>query len=248
MIALVEVTKTNQIASITEDHVRQYRDQELERISGSTLKKLFGYLKGLFNVAVEEKWISVNPFDGVTLRYVKTKPKPKQVTTVDHIDQKVSKLSDLEQCLYWIMRYTGTHISEAAGAMIDDIDLENGVIHIKANELRPLKNDYRQRELPIIKPLARKLHELLPKKVKGYIFMGFYDEKQQRFGASLKWQKTIGISPKICRDTAATVLRDNDVNERVIGSILGHTPRNSTGVYGSVSMEAKRNALGKLVQ
>ena len=45
------------------------------------------------------------------------------------------------------------------------------------------------------------------------------------------WTRKIGVSPKACRDCVATTLRDADVNERVIGALLGHTPDNSTGVY-----------------
>ncbi len=245
--SLISISKTDQIESITDDHARSYRDELLGKVAGTTLKKSFGYLKGLFNVAVEEKWVEANPFNAVTLKYVKTKAKPKQATTLDHIDQKVEKLPRLEQCLYWLMRFTGMHIGEASGVLVEDIDLSNGVIHVKPNELRPLKNDYRERDLPIIEPLAEKLLELMPKQAKGYIFAGFYDDRQKRWGQKIHWTRQLGVSPKACRDNVATTLRDMDVNERVIGSILGHTPRNSTGIYGSVSLEAKRNALNKLI-
>lgn len=35
------------------------------------------------------------------------------------------------------MRYTGTHLSEAAAIQYQDIDLKNDVLHIRPNELRP---------------------------------------------------------------------------------------------------------------
>ena len=59
----------------------------------------------------------------------------------------------------------------------------------------------------------------------------------------MSWHRRIGVSPKACRDAATTVLRDHGVNEFVIGSILGHTPKTSTNRYGSVTMDAKRKAL-----
>jgi site-specific recombinase XerD len=62
----------------------------------------------------------------------------------------------------------------------------------------------------------------------------------------MSWDRKIGITPKVCRDTVATTLRDADVNERVLGSILGHTPKNSTGLYCSVSTEAKLKVLQNL--
>lgn len=51
---------------------------------------------------------------------------------------------------------------------------------------------------------------------------------------------------KACLDSVATSLREAEINERVIGSILGHTPKTSTGIYGSVSIEAMRNAFNYL--
>ena len=77
----------------------------------------------------------------------------------------------------------------------------------------------------------------------AYAFPGFYSERMQRWGAGLGWSRRIGMTPKDLRDQVATILRGNNVNERVLGSILGHTPKNSTGLYGSVPMEAKLEAL-----
>ena len=81
----------------------------------------------------------------------------------------------------------------------------------------------------------------------AYVFLGLYKEKYQRWGHSLIWARLIGVSPKACRDTVATTLRDADVNERVIGAILGHSPSSSTNLYGSVSMDAKLRALENLM-
>ena len=152
-----------------------------------------------------------------------------------------------QQVLYWIMRFTGTHVSEAAGLLKDDVNLDQGVINVRPNDQRPLKNEYRERDLPIIKPLADKLEDWLPRQSDGHLFLQFFDSKVNRWGHKLPWKRKLGVSPKACRDAVATTLRDHDVNERVIGSILGHTPQTSTGQYGTASMEAKLNALNCLV-
>ena len=47
------------------------------------------------------------------------------------------------------MKYTGAHISEVAGIQLRDIDLEANTLHIRANDLRPLKNNYRDRVMQI---------------------------------------------------------------------------------------------------
>jgi integrase len=236
------------IDEFNEDDARKYRDHLIDTLNGTTVKNRIRSVKGLFNVAKDEGWIETNPFDCVNLKYIKASPKAKEVRRLDEVDKSVCKLVEYQQCLYWLMRYTGTHVSEAAGLRFEDIDLAGGVIHIRANELRPLKNNYRTRDLPIIKPLQQKPKELLPKQDTGHIFPGLYDEKYSRRGNGMHWQHFIDISPKACRDAVATASRDADVNERVLGAILGHTPKSSTGVYGSVSMEAKQKALEALIK
>ena len=244
----MSITNQSFIDEFSEADARKYRDFLLDTCSGTTAKHRIRSIRGLFNVVKDEGWIETNPFDCITLRYIKASVKPKQVKRLDETDLKVVRLPDHQQCVYWLMRYTGAHISEAAGLRFEDIDLAEGVIHIRPNELRPLKNSYRPREIPIIKPLQEKLEQLLPRQENGHIFPGLYSEKFSRWGDSMNWQGKLGISPKTCRDAVATALRDADINERVLGAILGHTPKSSTGVYGSASMEAKTAALEKLIQ
>lgn len=236
------------IDEFTEDDARKYRDHLIDTCGGNTTKSRIRSVKGLFNVAKDEGWIKTNPFDCISLRYIKTKTTQKEVKRLDDIDKLVSNLPEHHQCLYWIMRCTGTHVSEAAGLRYEDIDPAGRVIHVRANELRPLKNDFRKRELPIIEALNDKLNELLKQQDSGYIFPGLYNERIERWGQGMNWERRLGISPKACRDAVATTLRDADINERVLGAILGHTPKNSTGVYGAVSMEAKQRALENLIK
>ena len=146
------------------------------------------------------------------------------------------------------MRYTGCHVSEAAGIQHKDIDLKNGVLHIVPNELRQLKNQFRERQIPMIDELKTVLSKLPKGLADAHVFPGLYNEKESRRGHSLGWTRKIGLSPKECRDCVATTLRDADANERVIGALFGHTPVNSTVVYGAVSMEAKKKALENLTK
>ena len=78
------------------------------------------------------------------------------------------------------MRYTGTHVSEATGLRYRDIDIVGGVIHVRTNELRPLKNELRKRDLPIIEAPKDKLTILLVKQETGHIFPGLYKAKSER--------------------------------------------------------------------
>jgi len=236
--------------TLTADDARKYRDYLLDTVSAVTLKNRVRSLKGILNVAKAEDWIDTNPMDALDLRMIKSKPKVKQAVGLEDVDQKVlsGAIPDYQRTLYFIMRWTGCHVSEAAGIQYRDIDLTNGVLFIRSNDARPLKTAFREREIPMIVELKEVLSQvdIDGHKPEAHVFPGLFHEKENRWGHSLGWTRKIGVSPKACRDCVATTLRDADVNERVIGALLGHVPVNSTGVYGAVSMEAKLNALKNL--
>ena len=247
---LHKITGQPDPTKITPDDARRYRDHQLDTVANTTLKTRVRYLRAMYEVAMAEEWIDSNPFDVIKLRFIKGTSKKKEVIRLDEIDKKVrdGSIPSYQQTLYWIMRFTGTHVSEAAGIQYRDIDLINGVINIHANELRPLKNQYREREIPMLDELKEVLSsiDITGHKPNTYVFPGLYDDRYQRWANGMSWDRRLGVSPKACRDCVATTLRDADVNERVLGSILGHTPKNSTGLYGSVTMDAKLKALKNL--
>ena len=239
----MEVAGVESVDEVTEAHARKYRDHLLDSVQASTTKTRLKYVKALFEVAEEEDWIEGNPFNAIKLKRIKAKIKPKEVQLLDEADKLIHKLPDHQQLLYWLMKYSGCHVSEAAGIRADDIDLEQGILHIRENDLRPVKNAYRVRDIPIIPALRKHIEGANLKGIKGYVFPGLYEDKYKRWGNGMSWHRRIGVSPKACRDAATMVLRDHGVNEFVIGSILGHTPKTSTNRYGSVTMDAKRKAL-----
>ena len=249
---LMTLVKKKDPTTITKDDARKYRDHLLSTVQPITLKTRIRSIRGMYNVILTEEWITTNPFECINLRLIKGTTKKKQVVSLDAADQMVrdGKLPKDQTLLYWLLRYTGCHVGEGSGILYQDIDLENGLIHIRPNKLRTIKNDYRERTLPIIEPLAEALKELdiNGKKGSDHVFIDMYDSKTRRWGNSMSWHTKIFVSPKACRDSVATTLRQADINERTIGAILGHTPENSTGVYGSVSIETLRNALNQLHQ
>jgi len=169
----------------------------------------------------------------------------KEVVSLELADANVGKLSEREQILYWVIRYTGLHISEAAGIRPEDI--RDGCLHIVPWDRRPLKNDYRSRVLPIPAKLKEKLSTITGLPTDRELGWFLWSESRGIYETpSGSWKRKLGVSPKALRDNVATTLRSHDVNERTIGSLLGHTPRNSTGIYGSVSLEAKAAALSLL--
>ena len=240
---LMEHTGKQYIQQITREDALSWRAGELERCQPSTVRTRLRFLNGLFGVAVEEGWVQSNPFFELTKR-VRGRAKKKEVVLLDQGDKDWTKLPQHHQLLWHLLRWTGSHASEAAGLRWSDIDLASGVIHFKSHETRPLKNDFRIRTIPIHKNLmpilkAQEFGE-------GLIFPWSYNPKRARWAEGMHWSDIIGVSPKATRDWAATCLREKDINESVIGRLFGHTPKTQTGVYGSVKMETMRRAIDQL--
>ena len=237
------------VTALTREDALAFRQHLLTTTAASTTKTRLKYLSGLFNVAVDEGWLDSNPFEGLT-KNIRSKAVIKEVVRLDEADVNWSKLPEKEHLLWHILRWTGSHASEAAGLRWQDIDLEKGTIAFKSHETRPLKNAYRQRVIPIHPKLMEVLRAETVRSVdnSGLIFPWAYNEKAARWCESLHWSRVLGVSPKATRDWAASCLRSKDINERTIGKIFGHSPSKTsiTGVYGSVDIETMRRALDQL--
>ena len=242
----IDITSVSDVCNVSESDARKYRDHTLSKCAGSTTKTRIKTLKAMFTVAVEEGWIEKNPWDAVVLKRIKEVHKKKEAKTLSQVDSVVETgvLKNNNELVYWICRLLVTHVSEAAGMVHGDIDIKNDVVHIRPNNLRPVKNEFRERTLPLTPKLKQKIRQLYQSGKDGeHIDISFYNDKTKRWGSKLQWQRLLNITPKDCRDTVATMLRDAGVNERIIGAILGHVPTTSTGFYGAITQKSIREAL-----
>ncbi|MEJ6586323.1 MAG: tyrosine-type recombinase/integrase [Synechococcus sp. ChBW.bin.23] len=244
---LMEHSQRQFITALTREDALAYRQHLLQTTAASTTKTRLRYLSGLFNVAVDEGWIDSNPIEGLTKR-VRSKAVVKEVVRLDEADRNWSKLPKHHQLLWHLLRWTGSHASEAAGLRWEDIDLEAGTISFKGHETRPLKNAYRQRVIPMHPKLMEVLKVVASDNSSGLIFPWAYNPNRARWAEGMHWNDILGVSPKATTDWAASCLRMKDVNERTIGKLFGHSPSKTsiTGVYGSVDLDTMRRALDQL--
>ena len=92
----------------------------MERCQPSIVRTRLRFLNGLFSVAVEDGWVQVNPFFELTKR-VRGRAKKKEVVLLDQGDKDWTKLPQHHQLLWHLLRWTGSHASEAAGLRWSDI-------------------------------------------------------------------------------------------------------------------------------
>ena len=146
------------------------------------------------------------------------------------------------QDLYWLLRFSGMRLGEAAGLQLDDIDLDEKVIRLVDHPDRPLKTRSSKRLVPIHPQLVEHLKELKSRGVRP--FLKFYVPHRNRFEVGTNWKARIGSNPHSLRHHAATCMRDAGFDTFVIGSALGHSKGSTiTSQYGSVDFERVREAI-----
>jgi len=219
---------------------QRFRDHLLDKgLKISTIKTRINYIKGLFNLAVEEGVLDRNPFVGVVKRLSVSQP-PREAVDIQYADSRSMRLGS-EYLIYQLLRWTGCRLAEILGIEIDDVDLQEGVLHIREKTDRPLKTPHSARVVPIHTHLLRPLEELSA--AGNRPFEKYYDPATTRWGGGITWSKTVGCSPHSLRHHATSSMRSAGISETVIGAVLGHAVPGMTARYGTVSIELKRQAI-----
>ncbi len=219
---------------------QKFRDHLLEKgLKVSTIKTRINYIKGLFNLAVEEGVLERNPFVGVAKR-LSVSQVQREAVDIQYADSCSMKLGS-EYLIYQLLRWTGCRLAEILGIEIEDIDLQEGILHIREKTDRPLKTPHSARVVPIHSHLVHHLEELAA--VGNRPFEKYYDPATTRWGGGITWSKTVGCSPHSLRHHATSSMRSAGISETVIGSVLGHAVPGMTARYGTVSIDLKRQAI-----
>jgi len=101
-------------------------------------KKVYNYLKRLFDYAMLHGYIQVNPCNRVSVPTKKLdyggKKTSKDFYTKDELKQFLEALNDYDypmwQCFYYLLAYTGIRRGEALGLTWNDIDFKNKLLNI----------------------------------------------------------------------------------------------------------------------
>jgi len=189
-------------------------------------------------VLCELRHNSQHAFKGLNARIKVVKARKPEVTIVDPTEWiGTGEQMEIFQFLY----FTGARLAEIAGLQAEDLYEDR--IFIRPNELRPLKTSSSERYIPIhprLQPLVIKLRERT-----GLLWLSQYQEANKRWGVNLSkpCRRIVGITPKGFRDRAATVLRENNMNEAVVVALLGHTPNSISMAYGAAPWSELQRAV-----
>ena len=131
-VALINQTLGSMfITRIKRSDIKDWISNRLEINSPKTVKEYLTDIRGIFNIAIDHDHIKDNVAKAIDLpTHQKEKIEPfdtKEVTLI------LSKSNDWLKLYLAIAFYTGLRTGEILGLMHSDIDLKNGLIHVRRN-------------------------------------------------------------------------------------------------------------------
>jgi integrase len=231
----------------TKEQAVGFRDHLLKTKKVSTTKKVIRYLRGHWQLCIDDSLITINVWDGI-VRHLKDEEREESIFDHKATDASALDLEKEEQQLYFLLRYTGLRIQEALGLQAEEICHETRVIRIVDNDYRKvgegIKTPNSRRSVPIAKALEP---WLMGVEETGLLFPWCLS-KSRKLTTPRFLRSKLGIGPHTLRHHVATCLRDGGMNERVTGDLLGHTPSkaSTTSGYGTTTLQILREAVEKI--
>ena len=263
------------IVDITEMQIKSFL-RSMTKYSDSVIKKTYQQLTAAFKVAVEKGIIEKNPMDASDIRRPKSSKKPKDVRGLTREEQarflealrdfKIPRNRNEYKLQLLIELYSGMRMGEINALKPENIDFENGLIHVRSTVSRGLeyrvfikegaKTDAGIRDIPINKALEPVLQEAMERKRRNPLGLVFYDHLKNDLITTSQVNcffhricKKAGISVRgqhALRHTFATRCIEADVPPVVLKKWLGHKDIHMTlDIYADVFDSMHNSAMEK---
>lgn len=263
------------IVDITEMQIKAFL-RSMTKYSDSVIKKTYQQLTAAFKVAVEKGVVERNPMDASDIRRPKSSKKPKDVRGLTQAEQarflealrdfKVPRNRNEYKLQLLIELYSGMRMGEINALKPENIDFENGLIHVRSTVSRGLeyrvfikegaKTDAGVRDIPINKALEPVLQEAMERKRRNPLGLVFYDHLKNDLITTSQVNcffhricKKAGISVRgqhALRHTFATRCIEADVPPVVLKKWLGHKDIHMTlDIYADVFDSMHNSAMEK---
>ncbi|WP_137167559.1 site-specific integrase [Salinimonas lutimaris] len=254
-----------------DERIALAKEQQLETLSGNTVKVYLRHLSTVFSYAVERDLVSLNPVNKVQVKKEVNKSKTRDDR--GYTEQEISIVFNDEvftdsnakkpygQGCYWVpllCRYTGARVNEIAQLRSEDVCVSDSGIHylyIREGKNQSVKSESSVREIP------------LPAHILELGFLDYVSHQQEwlfpelptnKYGnRGLKvgewWGKAVrskGVDiaqpSHAFRHSFKTAMRRLQVADSTSDAITGHAAQTEGGRYGSVPLESKKAAIDLL--
>lgn len=263
------------IVDITEMQIKAFL-RSMTTYSDSVIKKTYQQLTAAFKVAVEKGVVERNPMDASDIRRPKSSKKPKDVRGFTQEEQarflealrdfKVPRNRNEYKLQLLIELYSGMRMGEINALKPENIDFENGLIHVRSTVSRGLeyrvfikegaKTDAGVRDIPINKALEPVLQDAMERKRRNPLGLVFYDHLKNDLITTSQVNcfvhricKKAEISVRgqhALRHTFATRCIEADVPPVVLKKWLGHKDIHMTlDIYADVFDSMHNSAMEK---
>ena len=230
--------------------------QQPKGLSAKTVRNINQVISSAMDFAKEQRLITVNPTDGCAL----PKLEHKEMKTLP-VEQLMSFLSEAKNSgvfeMYYIELATGLRRGELLGLKWEDIDLTQGIIHIRRQIARingkvveaPLKTKNSYRSLPIGADAVEILKTMKEKSCDEYVFPspnGGPISPDSVLHMLHRVLQRAGL-PKVrfhdLRHTFSTLALQNGVDIKTVSGMLGHYSAGFTlDTYAHVTTAAQKAA------
>ena len=252
------------IVDITELQMNLFL-RSLTRYSESVIKKIYQQVKAAYRIAEDKNIVENNLMESTTIRRPRSSKKEKVVKGFTQEEQtrfldvlndfKVPRNRNDYKLQLLIELYSGMRMGEINALRTEDIDLENGLVHVRATISRGLeyrnfikdgaKTDAGVRDIPVNKALESVLKEALERVQKNPFDLIFYDYLKKDLITTSQVNcffhricKKAGISKRgqhALRHTFATRCIEAGVPAVVLKNWLGHRDIHMTlDIYADV--------------
>jgi integrase len=237
----------------------------LDRVTLGHIRRV---LFGLFEAARTSKLVGVNPVADVVLpREAKSKAPIFLDARQAGAFAKAAGESDLCE-LFVFMLSTGTRLGEATGIRWQDIDFQEGCVHVRGQLQRvagklvylPTTKTNQDRRLPLSPGMLESLRQLKAKQLvegwedaDGVVFLNAYGRRldgkfvTNRLAEVCRAAGVPVISPHKLRHTAATLMLAETGSLHMVQKVLGHQQQRLTAdLYGHASADILRPGIDVL--
>lgn len=238
-----------------------YLNKELE-LKDVSIKRKIVALRVFYEYMKQQKYVYINPFDGLKFKFKQEKRLPKVLSRnevkslLDCFNTDTFNLSDFQKsqlyrdaALIDLLISTGVRIGEAAAISLNDIIINDQTILIHGKGRK-------QRLIYISSPITWKRICFLVKERKklgeSFLFANRFGRQLSIYGIENIYKKYLAkakinqkSTPHYLRHTFATNLLENGADLRSVQEILGHANVSTTQIYTEVTNSRKKQILRK---
>ena len=236
-----DLTGNKTLKQIGVNDIEKYKKARVNKVANSSINRELNVLSKMFSIAVENKYIQINPCLGV--KRLRIENKPDRFLSIEEEEKLLKAANPNLRLIILVALYTGMRQGEILNLKWKDLNLKEKYIKIlktKNNKVRKI-------------PLAKTLEEAftsLPR-LSEYVICNpltktRYINIHKVFDETVKRAKIEHITFHQLRHSAATRMVEKGIDLVVVKEILGHADLSTTQKYSHPVPQRMLDAINEL--